>query len=67
MLKQLARHPLRREITIVLLIKLALIAALKIAFFSNPPAQSLTRADIGRHLISTPVDQTFSTLQGNSR
>ena len=44
----------RREIIIVLIIKLILIVSIKYTFFNNPISKNLTDEDIDRVFLGTP-------------
>ena len=49
------RHPLSREIAVVLVVKFALIFALWWFFFDLPDAQRINASQVGTHLMGTPA------------
>jgi hypothetical protein len=53
---KIQRNSLRREITVVLLVKLALLFAIWFAFFSHPLDRSLTGHDVSRVLVGSGAD-----------
>ena len=63
MFDSLSASALRREIIILVLIKIVLLAFLKIAFFSAPPAKG--PEEQARHLLGT-VAPSVSIVQGQA-
>ncbi|MEZ5578896.1 MAG: hypothetical protein R3F36_06670 [Candidatus Competibacteraceae bacterium] len=63
MFDALSASALRREIIILVLIKIVLLAFLKIAFFSTPPAKG--PEEQARHLLGV-VAPSVSTAQGQA-
>ncbi|MGB5062289.1 MAG: cytochrome oxidase putative small subunit CydP [Candidatus Competibacter sp.] len=62
MFNSLSASSLRREIVILVLIKIVLLAFLKIAFFSAPPAKG--PEEQAQHLLGVGVAPSVSTVQG---
>lgn len=56
-------HNLGREITITLVIKIAVIWLLWLWFFSEPVDDGLTGADVGRVLFDAPEEKVPAPMQ----
>ena len=62
-MKNIFNNPLRKEIILVLLIKLAFIYALWLVFFSDPIDKQLSKEDLGQILFGQEQGSSAKTLQ----